>query len=239
MSAAILTAGKLVFAAMGIAAGVKLAGAAKERGAWGLHTVALAAICAGGIGILLMPISTALESYPVLIAAEAGVRVGMLLLCVFIAGTFRPTPVGWVAAAIAGIGLVAAIVWDVSAQGAAAHYDYALASSHANQLSIAVPFAWAAFESVRLWLRGRRRLELGLADAAVVRGYLLWSVATACFVGICGLAMLAGVMASAGASTAADVAHAMRGFLYLGITAAMWAGLFRKAPTPEATPASS
>ena len=187
MAATILTVGKLVFAIMGIAVGVRLAGTVREQGAVGLHTVALAAVCVGGVGMLLMPLADTLDSWALLIAAEAGIRGGMLLLCVFIAGTFRPTALGWVAAAGASVFLVAAIVWDLRAQDHTATYDYTLASSHANQLSIAFPFLWATIESATLWIRGRRRLELGLTSEAVVRSYLIWTVATACFVGICGL----------------------------------------------------
>lgn len=241
MSAEMLTIGKLAFAAMGLVVGARLAATARAQGAFGLHTVALAAICIGGLGLLTMPLAQATSSLAWTIVAEAGVRAGMLLLCVFIAGTFRPTPAGIAGATAAGAFLVGAIVWDLRVQSADAPYDYTQPSSHANQLSIAVPFLWATFESGALWVRGRRRLKLGLADPVVVRSYLVWSVATGCFVGICGLAIFAGVMTSLGASLAADVAHALRGLLYLVISGAIWVGLIRRpAPAPgEAPPRAS
>jgi hypothetical protein len=226
MSAAILTVGKLVFAVMGVAVGCKLAVSARGRGGLGLHTVALAAICSGGIGLLLMPLSGVLESWPLVVAAEAGVRGGMLLLCVFIAGTFRPSPAGWAGALLAGVLLVAAIVWDLRVQQPFEGYDYRLPSSHANQLSIAVPFLWATIESAVLWRRGRRRLELGLADPRIVQTYLVWCVATGCFVGICALAILAGLAESTGPSVVPGIAHAARGILYVVITLAIGLGLF-------------
>jgi len=234
MSAAILTIGKLAFAAMGLLVGLRLAATARAQGALGLHTVALSAICAGGLGLLVMPIAQASGSWPGTIAAEAGVRIGMLLLCVFIAGTFRPTPVGIAGAAAAGVLLVATIVWDLSVQSPGAAYDYTQPSSHANQLSIALPFLWATIESGTLFVRGRRRLQLGLVDPWVVRSYLVWSVATASFVGICALAMLAGALTALDAPRVADVAHALRGLLYLVISGAIWVGVVRRRPAPAA-----
>lgn len=238
MSGVILTAGKLVFAAMGIAVGFKLAGTLRERGAFGLHTVALGAICTGGVGLLLMPLAQWLGSIPLNWLAEAGVRAGMLLLCVFIAGTFRPNAVGWIAAALAGTFLVAAIAIDLRTQGALAHYDYTSWTSHANQLSIAIPFVWATLESATLYLRGRRRLQLGLADPVVVHGYLLWAITCASFVGICTLAIAGGLLSAAGHEGVAGYAHGLRGVLYFVLTTAIWLGLFRKAPQPGARAAA-
>jgi hypothetical protein len=224
----ILTGGKLAFAAMGIAVGVKLAAKAREHGFLGLHTVALGAICIGGVGLLLGPVADARESMPLLIASESGIRTGMFLLCIFIAGTFRRTFAGYAGAALCAVLLVAAIVWDLLAQQSIASYDYSKASSHANQASIAIPFLWATLESAACWMRGRRRLALGLADPLVVRTYLIWSVTTGCFVGICALAIFAGVASAARAERAAGIAHALRGVLYLAITAGIWLGLFQK-----------
>lgn len=237
MSDAILMLGKLVFAAMGIAVGFKLAGTMRERGASGLHTVALGAICTGGVGLMGLPVANALESVPVLWLAEAGIRIGMLLLCVFIAGTFRPSPVGWTAATVSGAFLIGAIVVDLRTQTGFEGYDYTAWTSHANQLSIAIPFLWATSESVTLYLRGRRRLELGLADPIVVRSYLIWAVTCACFVGICTLAITGGLATAAGHPMVAGLAHGVRGVLYLVITASIWMGLFRRAPQPHASPA--
>ncbi len=239
MSAWILTAGKLVFALMGLAVGGRLVATMRERGAFGLHTVALGAIGVGGLGMLLMPMAEAIGSWPMLVAAEAGIRGGMLLLCVFVAGTFRPSPIGWIGAALAGAFLVGSIVWDLRAQDPATPYDYALMSSHANQLSIAVPFAWAAFESAVLWRQGRRRLELGLTSPTLVRSYLLWLVACGCFVGVCTLAILAGIVKGAGLDPMlAAAAQTVRGLLYFVIVGAIWAGLFRRAPAVD-DPASA
>lgn len=240
MGSLMLTAGKLVFAAMGVAVGLKLASKGREHGFWGLHSVALVAICAGGVGVLLDPLAQARHSMGLMIAAESGVRTGMLLLCLFIAGTFRRSPAGYAGAALCAVLLVAAIVWDLIAQPPTAPYDYARLSSHANQASIAIPFLWATLESAAHWRRGRRRLALGLADPLVVRTYLIWSVTTGCFVGICALAILAGVASAAGAARLAATAHALRGVLYLAIAGGIWLVLFHKvAPASEPSRAAT
>lgn len=229
MGEVILTVGKLVFAGMGVAVGVRLGGKAREQGFFGLHSVALAAICVGGVGLLLMPAAQAAGSMGLMVAAEAAVRIGMLLLCVFVVGTFRRTPIAYAGAGACALFLIGAIVWDLGAQGSVATYDYAKPSSHANQASIAIPFLWATFESGIHWRRGRRRLALGLADPAVVRSYGIWTAITACFVGICALAIAAGVASAAGAEGAASVAQGLRGLLYLAVTGGVWMGLFQRA----------
>jgi hypothetical protein len=233
MAMHMLTAGKLVFAAMAVAVGVRLARKARSHGFWGLHSVALGAICVGGIGMLLEPLAEARGSLPLMIAAESGIRTGMFLLCFFIAATFRHTRGGYAGASLCAVFLVAAIVWDLLAQPPTGAYDYGRISSHANQASIAIPFLWAALESRAHWVRGRRRVALDLADPLVVRTYLIWSVTTACFVGICALAIFAGVASAAGIEGPAAIAHALRGVLYLAVSAGIWLGLFHK-PAPAA-----
>ena len=235
MAALILLLGKLSFAAIGIAVGVKL-GLATRRDGLGLHTVALAAICLGGIGLLAMPAAIPLASVPLALTGELAVRAAMLLLCAFIAATFRPGPLGWLAAFVCGSFVVAALVWDQLAQASLLDYDYTQLSSHVNQLSVATPFAWSAVESGLLWSRGRRRLALGLSDPLAVRQYLLWSVTTACFVGVCLLAIATGLAQAAGDPGAADLAQIARGLLYGAITACVWLGIF---PRRSAEPAAA
>lgn len=226
MASAFLLVGKLAFAGIGVAVGVKLAATSRQRGALGLHTVALAAICIGGVGMLVMPAAKPLGAPGLAVLAELAVRAAMLLLCAFVAGTFRPNPAGIALAAVCGVLLVAAMVWDLQVQPSLLDYDYTRMSSHANQLSIAAPFAWSAVESGILWRRARRRLALGLSDPEVVQRYLLWSVTTGCFVAIAGLAVVAGVCLAAGGQAIADLAQASRGLLYGIVTACIWRGIF-------------
>jgi len=240
MAGTILAIGKLSFAAIGVAVGTKLASDVRRHGGVGLHLVALAAISTGGLGMLGIALGELQGSHAVVLSGEVGMRAGMLLLCVFVAGTFRPGAVGVVLAGLCGACLLAASAWDVSAQRSLVAYDYGMPSSHANQLSIAMPFAWSMLESALLWVRGRRRLAFGLAAPALVERYLLWTVTTACFVVVCLLAMLAGEAQAAGRAALADGAHALRGLLYLVISAAVWRGILREAePARAASSVSS
>jgi len=234
MAGIVLLFGKLSFAAVGIAVGVKLAASAREDGL-GLHTVALAAICVGGIGMLAMPAGKPLDSVALVVMGELAIRVAMLLLCVFIAGTFRPSPAGVAGACACAALLLWTLVWDLTGQPSLIHYDYTRLSSHANQLAVAAPFAWSCAESALLWSRSRRRLVLGLSEPAVVQRYLLWSITTGCFVAIALLAVASGLALSGGSVAAADLGQALRGVLYLVITAGVWFGIFSTRLYQEST----
>jgi hypothetical protein len=243
----ILILGKLCFAAIAVAVGARLAREVRSQDGIGLHAVALAAICIGGIGIVLIAVGEWLGDTAtgtgVVLAGECSMRAGVVLFCVFIWRTFRPEGVLGGAAAGGCAALVIGALWlDILSQPSVAHYDYGLPSAQLCQLSIAVPFAWSCLESGVLWSRARRRLALGLADPAVVQRYLLWWCAMLCFVLICLLALVAGEARDAGRDGLAGAAQAARGTLYLAVTALAWQGVFsstRKAPTPAAAPSGA
>jgi hypothetical protein len=240
----ILILGKLCFAAIAVAVGARLAREVRSQDAIGLHALALAAICIGGIGLAIIPIGQSLGDTPtgagVVLTGEWSMRAGMVLFCVFTWRTFRPE--GLLGVAVTGgcaALLVGALVFDILSQPSVAHYDYGLPSAQLSQLSIALPFAWSCFESGVLWDRARRRLALGLADPAVVRRYLAWWCAMLCFVLICLLATVAGGAHDAGRNGLADAAQAARGILYLAVAALAWLGFFsstRRTPAPAAAP---
>jgi hypothetical protein len=230
----ILILGKLCFAAIGFAVGARLAGELRSQGGMGLHAVALAAICVGGIGLAAIPIGQSLGDTPmgtsVALSGEWLMRAGMVLFCVFVWRTFRPEGLlGAIAAGGCAALLIGALIFDLLSQPSWAHYDYGLPSAALNQLSMALPFAWSCLESAALWGRARRRLALGLADPAVVRRYLLWWCAMLCFAVICILAIAAGAARHAGHDGLADGAQATRGLLFLGVTALAWIGVFSSA----------
>jgi hypothetical protein len=242
LASAILILGKLCFAAIGIAVGARLARDLRSRGEMGLHAVALAAICIGGIGLAAIPIGQSLGDTAtgtgVALTGEWAMRAGMVLFCVFIWRTFRPEGLlgGCAAGACAAL-LIGTLVFDLFSQPSWAHYDYGLLSAELNQLSMALPFAWSFVESGVLWGRARRRLALGLADPAVVRRYLLWWSAMLSLLLICLLATGAGEAREAGRNGLADAAQATRGILFLGLTALAWVGVFssgRETPAPAA-----
>jgi hypothetical protein len=199
--------------------------------------LALAAIGVGGLGLLAMPLAEALGVEALSLTGEVLVRIAMLMLCFFIAGTFRPGPVGRAGALLCASFIVSTLAWDVSSQPTLLHYDYGRWSSHATQLSAAIPFAWSAGEAALAWLRTRRRARLGLADPQVTERFLIWCLATSGLVTICLLAIVSGAAAASGAHGAASVAQGLRGLLYLVVTALIWRARFAPArpPQPEAS----
>lgn len=226
MGATLFLLGKVAFAAIGIAVGCNLAARIRHSGEMGLHTIALAALGIGGLGLLAMPMAGLVGSEALSLAGEVAVRIGLLLLCFFVALTFRSTPVGFGLATLLSVLLIVTLAWDVTAQPSLLRYDYRRPSSHANQLVAALPFAWSALESGAEWLRARRRMRLGLCDPAVAERFALWSLTTGCFVAIALLAVAAGAASAAGARGEADLAHGLRGALYLAISALVWRGMF-------------
>jgi len=239
MALTFLTIGKCVFALVAVCVGGRLVGevrVARRRGdesherGLGLHAIALIAIVLGGIGLLMQPIGIALGSPATIVASEFGIRAGMLALCLFLMRTFRPGQlVGRLVGGVCGLVLLASMGWDLVAQPSLVDYDYTRPSSHVNQLAIAAVFFWASFESASAWSAGRRRLALGLIEAAVVRSFGLWAIATAALTGIGLFAIVAGFAEAAGAERISNGAHAFRGLLYLVVTASVWRGLFRSA----------
>lgn len=237
MGEGLFVLGKLAFAAIGVAVGWQLAVEARRGDAVGLHTLALAAIGVGGLGLLAMPLANGLGSEALSLAGEGAVRIALLLLCFFVARTFRPGAVGLALAVACSASLIATLVWDVRAQPSLIHYDYALASSHANQAAAALPFAWSVLESTAAWRRTRRRARIGLADPVLAERFLLWGLTTSCFVGINGLAIAGGVASASGATGAAELAHGLRGVLYLAISAFVWRVRFAAATAGARNPA--
>lgn len=241
MGDAVFVLGKLAFAAIGIAVGGQLLAQTRRGDGIGLHTVALAAVGVAGLGLLAMPLAEALGSEQLSLAGEVAVRAALLLLCFFVAGTFRPDPAGLAAASACAVLLVATLLWDVVAQPSLLGYDYTRPSSHANQLAVAIPFTWSALESGAAWRRARRRERVGLGDPLLTEHFLVWSLATACFVGVCLLAVAAGLAAQAATARAAELAHGLRGVLYLAITGLVWRARFagragRRSADAEAEP---
>jgi hypothetical protein len=228
---AVLIAGKIAFAAVGLAVGVHLMRSARHEASLGLHTLASAAIFVGGLGLVLIPLGHGIGPGPAgWITAHAGelaMRIGMAILCVFVLRVFRPESAAaqaWAGTCIAA--LVASLAWDVSAQSQWWRYDDSLPSAYAAQLAIALPFAWSCFESGLHFQRSSRRLGLGLVDPLVPRRFLLWTLATASFSGVCLLAVVAGWARAAGQAELASFASGTRGLLYGAISYLVWAGIF-------------
>jgi hypothetical protein len=226
-SQTLLIGGKIAFGLAGLAAGAKLVGMARSGQARGPHALAAAAIFVGGSGLVLITVGDRLPSPPLALAGEVLMRLGMLGLCLFLWKVFRPrSPGGPLGTAACTAIMAGALGWDWRMQDPLSAYDGSLPSAMAVQVSIALPFAWSTWETATHWMQSRRRLALGLVDPMVCHRFGLWCTATSAFVGICMLAIAAGVLTASGFATTAAMATGARGVLYLVVVASVWLGLF-------------
>jgi hypothetical protein len=124
--------------------------------------------------------------------AAVGSMVGMSCIYGFVLVVFRPG-VLWARAltALAIATLVVAnagsVVSLVTAAPATPSKDVLQSSGVVILGGFTLAFGWAALESGGYWLRARKRLRLGLIDAAVANRFLLWAVASssAFLLGLC------------------------------------------------------
>jgi hypothetical protein len=159
-----------------------------------------------GLGLVGMgPVSQAFTAFagtgrlpagevdPVLHAfAALGSLVGMACIYAFVLVVFRPG-VAW-ARTLAGLAVVALVVANA---GSVLALVGAPPEVHSKEVLhgwgigilglLTLAFGWAGFESGSYWLRARKRMRLGLIDAAVANRFLLWAIASASvfLLGIC------------------------------------------------------
>jgi hypothetical protein len=226
----VLWLGKLFFAVGGLAAGIAVLRASPPGVRLGTHALGVGAIFIGGVGVGLIPLAErlpdSLAGFSIWLSAESLMRTGLALLGFFLWRVFRPRSRLVLAGALGCVVLLfATLAWDQAAQPRWWEYDYGLASACAAQLSFAVPFAWSAVETALEWRRSRRRAALGLGDPEASHRFLLWSVATSAFVGICLLAMVVGWLGAHGRGELAAGARLVRGLLYFVVVGSLWLGL--------------
>lgn len=232
MDTVVLTIGKIVFAAVAVAVGRSLLRESRGGDGLGLPALATAAIFVGGLGLALIPIGTAVGDTPVgrffALSGEWAMRGGLVLLSLFVWRVFRPGSLG---GALGGglciAGLVGTLCWDLRVQQGWWPYDLTLPSAYATQLAIAAPFAWSCIESALGWRRLQRQLAVGLGATIVRDRFALWTIATAAFVGVCLLAIAAGLAAARGWGRAVFAAQILRGALLLVNGGVVWFGIFR------------
>jgi hypothetical protein len=230
LSHELLLLGKLLFAVGGLAAGIALLRTAPPGARMGAHALGVGAIFVGGLGVGLFPIADrlpdTLTGFLLWISAEGLMRAGVAMMGFFLWRVFRPQSSIALAGAVGCAALMfGTLAWDQAAQPRWWEYDYALASGRAAQLAFAVPFAWSAVESALEWRRSLRRVALGLADRLVSHRFLLWSVATSAFVGICLLAIFVGWLEAHGRVELAAAARLLRSLFYFVIVGSLWLGL--------------
>jgi hypothetical protein len=121
-----------------------------------------------------------------------GSAVGMSCIYLFVLTVFRPG-VAW-ARGLTACAVLLLLVGSVSSVAALAQAAPETPSREVLQswgvviLGVfTLAFGWAALESGSYYLRARKRLRLGLIDAAVANRFLLWAVASgsAFLLGVC------------------------------------------------------
>jgi hypothetical protein len=124
--------------------------------------------------------------------AAVGSAIGMASIYAFVLTVFRPG-VAWaraLTAAAVGVLLVASVGSVVSIAQADPNVpsQQVLQSWGVMILGVfTLAFGWAGLESGRFFLQARKRLRLGLIDAAVTNRFLLWALASgsAFLLGLC------------------------------------------------------
>ena len=227
--AVVLLLGKLLFALAGVLAGLHLVHRARAESGWGVHALAAAAIFTGGLSMVLLPAGQALGPGAGTVVAGTGellMRVAIAALWVFVWQVFRPGSAAAGALVAAGIAaLVGTLAWDLAVQPDITRYDPGVASAHAVQLALALPFVWASLESARAWTGARRRLALGLSDPMTCERFRLWALATALLAAVCGLGAAVGALDAAGHVGVAEALRAVRGLVYVPIAGCVWLGV--------------
>lgn len=109
-------------------------------------------------------------------------HLGAASLALAVRHIFRPTA-PW--ARVAQLGLTGVLVLALAARAS----DPAALPSPGyvfwpSMIASLASYAWSAAESFRLWSLMRRRVALGLAEAALTRRFLLWGIAAAAACGI-------------------------------------------------------
>jgi hypothetical protein len=122
--------------------------------------------------------------------ATVGSAVGMASIYAFVLTVFRPG-VAW---ALTAVAVTVLLVASVGSTVSLAQAEPSVPSQQVLQgwgvamLAVfTLAFGWAALESGNYFVRARKRLRLGLIDAAVTNRFLLWALASgsAFLLGLC------------------------------------------------------
>lgn len=189
----------------------------------------------GGAGYVLLVLAfrvVAIEHAPLPLAVgNLLLHCGSMALMIATWRVFRPAE-RWPVAIVAAIATVLAVSFAFRL----AHVRVIPPPASVFWMSTlggAAAYAWSCAESLRFWTMMRRREALGLADRALTRRFGLWSLCTACAVGMHVASMLGRVLAGDAMPPAAVVASSG-----LGLVAAvsLWLAFFprsRRARLPS------
>jgi hypothetical protein len=228
---ALIGFGAFVLASM--VAGVRLLLLARRTRQAPEAALGAALLLGGGVGYLLMVLAHDVVARPLapvtLLAANLSLHAGALLLAAGTAHIFRPGDARG-HAAVAAIALALAFsytlrLWDPGTIPAAPAVFWT------DTIGSAAAYGWSAFEAGRYAALLRRRLRLGLADAAVARRIALWAAA-------CGAAVAIHVASGANRFLVEQGTHpavlALSSALGLGAALCLWRAFPRGRPAAHA-----
>ncbi len=194
MSGAVLLAGKLFFATVGLCAGIRLARITWQEGEFTVHSWASAMIFTGGFGLAGFALAPGLAAFSkttalyLMIGSDALQRLALIALAVFIWRIFGTQRLSRTLVLSATVIIVTGdwlyTLW-VQRWPESVLPWYA---SVARQVVFSVPFIWSTVETAIEHLKSRRRLALGLVDPVTTDRLFLWAQGCACFSIICLLA---------------------------------------------------
>lgn len=178
---AAIATGLLIVASFAV--GVRLVGLHRRTGGTPELLLGGMLLLTVGVGYPLMIAATQTTSaagVPCAVVGICATAVGFTLLFVFTTRVFRPQA-GW-ARALTALGVLAMgaralqMSHEVVTLGALDISDPSLTEIVFQLAPMNVAYTWTAWESLRYYGLMRRRVQLGLADAAVCNRFLLWGL---------------------------------------------------------------
>lgn len=223
VSEVVLLTGKVAFAAMGALAGVSLVRTARRTGGFPPEAWAGVMVFVGGAGLILYALGAVLVTgspslaQPMLIIGDLAERSALGLLYLFIWKVFRHEQ-PWAGAVVAGgIAVLAASFAFELASGNLTRPDTTSFAYQVSQIAFSLPFLWSSAETHSHYRRIRRQIALGITEPMIGNRFLIWSLATAAFAGICFAAVAASIAQASGHETIQAVFSTTRGVLYYAI----------------------
>lgn len=194
-------------------------------------SMGLGFVLAGLVGGILLQLARVHDSASLGTAAIVCLHAGALSLAFFTVRVFRPDAT-WARVAFGALvagALVAIFVGGQGTRGAAQNGTAFWIGFWAR----ALPFGWAAFESGLYFVRMRRRVYVGLADAFVAQRFLYWTVGAAL---VFWIFAQGAVVLALGGDPNDGVPLLLRSVFGLGAAAALWWAFFPRRGVRYAAP---
>lgn len=180
---AFVIAGLGALCVMSVAVGAKLLRLAGRTGGFPERTLGLFFLLGGGVGYPLSALAALFPDWHALLSLGSSLFTGVsqVMLFLFTARVFRAGDWrGRVGIAI-GVGLVLTYVLGYSisnftASGAAEVLRAQMVWGGVSLVMSGAAYGWTSFESLRHYLRSRKRLAIGLGDPVASNRMLLWAL---------------------------------------------------------------